>query len=186
MKKRINLLSKQKKYLNFENLLQRLRLAILVIGIVVLFLDIGFFAVLIKQKTELDLVNEQKKGLLTFLVANKEAETKFIYLRTKENQVANFLKNDVNFFPYYNLLNESLQSASPQARLDSVLIDKDRATEFAVGFDDFVALLSFFKFTETPVFLNNFSELTLGGFNIIQQEKKSYQLSFKGKFTQVK
>lgn len=186
MKKRINLLSKQKKYLNFENLLQRLRLTILIIGILVLFLDIGFFAILIKQRSELDSVNEQKKSLLTFLVANKEAEAKFIYLRTKESQVSNFLKNDVNFFPYYNLLNESLQSASPQARLDSVLINKDRATEFTVGFDDFVALSSFFKFTESPVFLDNFSELTLGGFNILQQEKKTYQLSFKGKFAQVR
>lgn len=186
MKNRINLLSKQEKYLRLESLFQTFRIGILVVGLTVFFIDIIFFAILIRQKKQLDSISAEKRKVLDFLVANKEAEAKYVYFRNKENQISTFLKNDVRFFPYYNLLNDSLNSASPPARLDSVIIDKTKEVEFVVGFDDFSALTSFFKFAETNIFLDNFIELKLNGFNIAKQGKSIYQLGFKGKFKELK
>ncbi len=186
MKNRINLLSKQERYLRLETFFQMLRLGILVLGIVVFLIDVVFFGFLIAQRKQLDSVSSEKKKVLDYLVANKEAEAKYVYFRNKENQISTFLKNDVHFFPYYNVLNASLNSASPPARLDSLIIDKTKEVEFAVGFEDFPALTSFFKFAETNAFLDNFTELKLNGFNITKQGKSIYLLGFKGKFKELK
>lgn len=175
-------MSRQKKYLRVEDIFLRLRILILFLGVFILVLNAIFFAVLIGKKKQLDLFNTEKKNALLFLSLNKEAEAKFIFFRSKEKQIATFLKQDVNFFPFYNLLLESLKNSSPAARLESVVIGKDRTTEFGVGFDDFNSLSSFLRYAESDDFLKSFDQLTLGGFNILKQQKKTYQISFKGKF----
>ena len=186
MKRRINLLSKQEKYLKLEELFSKLRFVILIMGVIVFIADIVFFAILIGQKKDLDNRLNEKKSLLQFLVANKEVEAKFVYLRNKETQIATDLKNDVNFYPYYNLLNNSLKSSSPAASLDYVTIDKTKEVDFTVGFTDFSALSSFFKLAESDNFLKNFTILNLEGFNTVSQGQKGYSLNFKGKFIELK
>jgi len=186
MTRRINLLSKQEKYLKLEGLFSKLRFVILIMGVIVFIVDIVFFAILIGQKNNLDNRLNEKKSLLQFLVTNKEAEARFIYLRNKEQQISTDLKNDVNFYPYYNLLNNSLKSSSPVASLDSVTIDKTKGVDFSVGFTDFNSLSSFFKFAESDDFLKNFTSLNLEGFNTVSQAQKGYSLNFKGKFIEIK
>lgn len=186
MKNRINLLSKQEKYLKLARLFESLRIGIMVLGLAIFTLDIIFFGFLIRQKRQLDLLSTEKKKILDFLLANKEAEAKFVYFRNKENQISALLKNDVQFYPYYNVLNTSLSSASPSGRLESLIIDKNKEVEFSVGFNDIASLTSFFKFAESESFLSNFAKLNLNGFNIGKQGGKSYQLGFKGKFNNLK
>lgn len=186
MKKKINLLSKQKKYIKLEKVFQVLRVCVLVSGIIVFLLDIIFFSLLLQQKQQLDSLTAEKNKLLEFMVANRKEETSFAYFRNKQKQIASYLKNDVNFFPYYNLLNESLKSSSPEAALDSVVIDKTKDVDFTVVFADFTSLLSFFKFAESDSFLKNFTNLNLKGFDIRTKENKNYKLSFKGSFKDIK
>ncbi len=106
--------------------------------------------------------------------------------RDKQKQISLYLKNDVNFFPYYNLLNDSLKSSSPEAQLDSVLIDRSKEADFSVAFVDFPSLLSFLKFAESEVFLKNFTDLSLKGFNLGTQQNKSLKLTFNGIFKDIK
>lgn len=186
MKKKINLLSKQKKYIKLERVFQVLRICILVSGITVFLLDIIFFSLLLQQKKQLDSLTSDKNKLLEFLVANRKEETSFAYFRNKQKQIATYLKNDVNFFPYYNLLNDSLKSSSPEAQLDAVVIDKTKDVDFVVVFADFTSLLSFFKFAESDSFLKNFTNLNLKRFDLGNKDNKNYKLSFKGVFKDIK
>ena len=113
-------------------------------------------------------------------------EAKFIYFRNKERQVSKILTEDVNFYPYYNLLKDSLQSSSPEATLETVLIDKNKTVNFMVSFESYQSLLEFFKFAESDNFLANFSTLVLSNFSNAKSVPQRYELGFKGAFQQLR
>lgn len=185
MKRKINLLTKQKKYLQVAKIFGSLRLVIVVTicFFLVLFATLYFF--LSRQSGKINEIQEQKKKVLNYLVKNKEVEAQFIYFRNKQQDISEILKNDVNFYPYYMLLTNSLKSSSPSATLVSLMIDKDKSVDFTVSFDSLNSLLAFFKFTESPSFLNNFDTLNLIGLNLTQQVKNDFKLNFKGKFVKL-
>lgn len=193
MKKRINLLTKHEKYRTIEEVFQKLRwlLGLLTGGFFVAYAFLFLF--LSQQRTKINTLLAEKQTLLGFLLQNKEVEAKFIYFSGKYKQLNSILKDDVNFYPYYNLLNESLKSASPTPSLSSLVINKDKTTTFTLTFDDLNSLVSFLKFTESDVFVKNFSELTLISFASDQKsinkstvsKNLNYKLDFKGKFKEV-
>jgi len=184
MKKRINLLIKQKKYLQEEKLFYYLKISTYVIFAIFFISFIFNTLFLIQNKKNLDLKKKEKEMYLQFLLKNKEVEAKFVYFQNKSSQVKNILKNDVNFYPYYSLLKESLKYASPEPVIESISINKDRTTTFVLGFDSTSQLLVFFKFAESPEFLKNFSELSLHQFSLEEnKEVKNYTLGLIGKFS---
>lgn len=183
MKKRINLITKQKKYLQEEKLFYYLKIStyiIFAIFFVCIAVNLSF---LVKSKKNLELKKKEKEMYLQFLLKNKEVEAKFVYFQNKSSQIKNILKNDVNFYPYYTLLKDSLKYASPEPVIESIVINKDRRTTFMLGFESTQQLLAFFKFAESPEFLNNFSELSLHQFSLEERkEVKNYKLGLVGKF----
>lgn len=183
--KRINLLIKQTKYLRLERIFSSLKLAIVFVIVLFLLTYAAASSLLFKQKQTISELNAQKKSLLELLLANKEVEAKFVYFRNKQKQLSDILKDDVNFYPYYQLLTDSLKKSTPEARLDTVVIDKSKAVNFTVSFNDFASMLSFFKFAESDDFLKNFNLLILSNFSTVQTTKSSYQLVFRGSFSQL-
>ncbi len=182
MKKRINLLVKQKKYTHLEQLFGWLRLSIIVLVAIFLFLSFFYYVLFNQKKQEADDLQSQKQELLNYLVANKEVEAKFVFFRNKQKQLSDVLQEDVNFYPYYNLLNDSLKSATPEPHLESVVIDQTKNAVFKVSFDNYESLLSFFKFAESERFLQNFSQLSLSNFQSDTRINNNFQLEFKGSF----
>jgi len=183
MRKRINLLTKQKKYLQEEKLFYYLRIASYITAVIFFIFFIVNLLFLAQNKKNLDLKKKEKEMYLQFLLKNKEVEAKFVYFQNKSSQVKNILKNDVNFYPYYILLKESLKYASPEPVIESISINKDRTTSFVLGFDSTSQLLVFFKLAESPEFLKNFSELSLHQFSLEEnKEVKNYKLGLLGKF----
>jgi len=182
MKKGINLLKKQKRYIHFQQILSRLKIAIIVEVLIFLIIYPIFYFLLSQQKQKIDKLSSQKKELLEFFIQNKIEDAQLIYFRSKQKQLSDILKQDVNFFPYYNLLKESLKTLSIEARLEAVLIDNSKAVSFTVGFENYASLLTFLKFAESEDFLRNFNRLVLINFSNVDTTKNAYKLSFSGKF----
>lgn len=184
--KRINLLTKQKKYTDISNLFFKLKYLTGFIVLIFLLSYIFFAIVLSGQQNTLSVLESQKKSLLEYLLQNKQVEAKFVYFRSKERQLSEILKDDVNFYPYYNLLQDSLKSSSPEAALENVVIDKNKTVTFSIGFKDNNSMLDFFKFAESDEFLKNFSQLILNTFSSsVLATSNSYKLEFKGVFSQL-
>jgi len=184
MRRRIDLLKTQARYLKIENFFRDLKAAIIVLFVVFLAVYIVFFYLLSLQRREISDLSVQKREFLEFFIQNKEVEAKFVYFRNKQKQLNDILKEDVNFYPYYNLLKESLQIANVEARLESVLIDKTKSVGFSLSFTDYSSLLSFLRFAESDEFLKNFNQLDLINFSKDdkQSAKIDYRLNFSGKF----
>lgn len=189
MKKRINLITKQKKYQDLERAFKKLRVAsFIMVGVFVL-VSLVVLAVLFLKKEEVDHQLSEKKALYDFVIQNKEEEAKFVYFRGKQNQIGTSLKGDVNFYPYYALLADSLSQSesSDSALLDSLTIKSDRKTRFTIAFKQFDTLVSRFKYFESDEFLNNFDQLSVVNFSPIEQaEAKEYRLNFEGKFKEIR
>ncbi len=185
MKKGINLLIKQQSYLSLEKSFEKIKTGIVLLLLLFLVIYGIFFFLLSQQSKQINDLNLEKQSILDFLVQNKEVEAKFVYFRGKEKQLGEILQQDVNFLPYYNLLKNSLTYSTPEARLDSVVINKDKKVNFSVSFNDYGGILSFLKFAETDEFLNNFNTLVLSNFNTLTKnktQKESYQLQLSGNF----
>ncbi len=186
MKKHINLITRQKKYYQIDEFIRRLRMAVAAFGVFFIVLNMAFFLFLYHEQSGINALTEEKKRLLDFLIQNKESEAKFVYFNSKEKQVAGILKSDVSFYPYYNLLTESLKTASPAGQLQTLVIEKDRHVNFSVSFDNYDSLLFFFKFMETEQFLRNFKDLTLSSVETSSEDaQKIYLLNLSGVFNEL-
>jgi hypothetical protein len=185
MKKRINLLSRHKNVGISEELAQRVRLIGTIIGIV---LFLGFISTVVLQILlfqENQKLLEEKRGLLEYLLQNKPYETKFAYFNTKTAQMKKYLQDDAEFYPYYTLLNNLLNTASQGAALQKMNIDKNKFTQFSIKFNSLENAYTFIRYLESPFFLDNFNDLTLNSFSLIQTDNsiaKNYELTFSGKF----
>ena len=190
MKKGINLLSKQLKYKKIGTIIVRLRVVLVVLTVFFALLFLSFSVILFRQSQEVNKLISNKRSLLEYLLVNKEVEAKFVFFNNRYQEIKEILKNDVNFLPFYSLLNESLNQASPAPQLKSLVINRDRTVSFALNFIDLPSLLTFLKFGESDNFLDNFDQLILGSFNIVQnsakEKKANYELIFNGKFSSLK
>lgn len=186
MKKGINLITKQKKYLQYERFFRNLRIILVILATLLLVVITVSFLYLFSKNQQLERLMKEKKQILEFLSNNKQVEAEFIYFRNKQNRLISILNDDVNFLPYYNLITESLKSASPEPKLDTIIITKDRSINFTLTFDDSNSIILFLKFAESDEFLKSFSQLIISQFNIeFKKESKSYKLDLIGKLNPI-
>lgn len=184
MKKGINLLKTHKRYIQIEKIFKKLKATVIALFLIFLTFYLLFYYFLAQQKKKINQLSSQKKELLKFFLQNKELEAKFIFFNNKQKQIDEILKEDVNFFPYYNLLTDSITISSNRARLESIVIDKSKSVNFTLSFESYSDLLSFLRFAESEDFLKNFKQLLLINFskNALQETKNDYKLIFSGKF----
>ena len=185
MKKGINLLVKQEQYLKFENAFKQLKVVLVVFCLVAVVEYLGLYLVVHRQKQKADELQSANRSLLAFLVQNKEVEANISYFSGKEKQLSSILKSDVNFYPYYQLLTDSLHLHAPEAKLTALTIDSTRSSTFTLEFPNFQSLLTFFRFAESESFLNNFNSLIMSNFTATPGSNQSYQLVFKSVFKQI-
>lgn len=192
MSKRINLF-RSKPRLQLPSLLLFLTLKGRKLGAILSILFfVGFLAVnflILKDKTHIRQLNQQKEEYLKYLLQNKESEAKFRYFKAKQKQLTTYYGDDASFLPYYQVLNDALKPASESAVLESVTINNERVSTFIVKILDYDQAINFMKYVESDSFLSNFDELILTGFNLFEKEQNSnesfqsnYQFSFRGSF----
>lgn len=189
MKKRINLFSVKYERLKRERRHRKIRMLATAVGIVffIIFILIGYLQ--FREQKQVQSLNQEKQKYLNFLLENKNDEVKLRVFKAKQSQLDRFLKDDASFLPYYQVLKDAIYSSTRSAEVDSIVIDKNRNTEFEVSFGSNPEMISFLNYIETEKFLNNFSNLVLTSFNLIEDEKqgmkKSYKLVFMGRFNEI-
>jgi hypothetical protein len=185
MKKGINLLIKQDQYIKYERVFKQLKLVLVLFCIVALLEYIGLYLVVRSQRQKTVELQNQNQTLLNYIVQNKQVEANLLFFNQKEHQLVTILKTDVNFYPYYELLTNSLLQYGAQAKLVSLTMDNSRLSEFTLQFPDYSSMLTFFKFAETDEFVKNFDTLVLSNFTATPGSQQSYQLVFKGTFKEI-
>ncbi|PIV09729.1 hypothetical protein COS31_05565 [Candidatus Roizmanbacteria bacterium CG02_land_8_20_14_3_00_36_15] len=181
MKKGINLITRHKKYLHYEGFFLKLRIGLIIVAVVFFIVFSGFFYFLLHKNNQYNQLILEKKKYLEYLDAHKEVEAEFAYFRNKQNQLVSILGQDVQFLPYYNLVVESLKTASPEPKLESIIISKDRTINFTLRFENSGSIINFLRFAESDNFLKSFSQLVISSFNIEEKkDNKKYQLNFSG------
>jgi hypothetical protein len=185
MKKRINLLTKHEKYIKVEKTFAKIRMVTVAITCVFFLTNALFVLLLINQQQEIKKLNSKKEVLLKFLIENANLEAKYKIFSLKYESLKDILNQDVNFYPYYSIINESLKSATTEALLKSIKIEKDKTTNFSVSFATFSAMINFLTNVENQDFNKNFKSLSLKSFSLTQDKninKNEYLLNFEGKF----
>jgi len=182
-KTRINLLSNSLEYIKIEKQFYYLRLITIVLFFIFIFIFLIVNITLYFDKKQIDNLIIQKKVLLENQKKNIFDETKIKIIFNKYQNFKKFLNNDANFLPYYELLVSSLKTATPEPVLLSFKVDKEKNTEFILGFNNIETMIKFLNFIENENFLNKFENLLLDGFSL---DESKMELSFKGKFISIK
>ncbi|KKP87922.1 MAG: hypothetical protein UR91_C0032G0010 [Candidatus Nomurabacteria bacterium GW2011_GWC2_35_8] len=191
MKKRINLFKvhpiQEIPILKFFS--GRVGLIFNLVGVICFLVFLFFIYLNIRLNADISASIAARQEYLQFLLKNDGLEVKLQYFKSKQNQLNTYAKDDARFLPYYNILVEALEYATNSPSLDSVVIDKDRNTNFVVKLNDFDSAISFLKYVESPIFLGSFSSLNLVDFNLFEGEdvkaNKNYQFTFQGAFNEI-
>ncbi len=190
MKKRINLLRLDNQT-GPPPIVRRIEQYSIWVGLFLFFIFLGINAFFLFLRLKLNDYNQQKANLIAKINENQDIEAQILYFSRKEDQVTTFLKDDAQFLPYYNLLKDLLVFSSNSPVLQSMTLDKNKVTDFVVGFPAFDQAYQFLHFIESENFLDNFSELTLNNLTIAERSSitnntpvanQGYQLHFHGKF----
>ena len=185
MRRKINLIKSGRRFADKLSVYIKARNTLVFTFLFFLLTNFFIYYFLSQQNKNVSDLSRKKAELVQFFIDNKEAEAEFVYFSNKQRQLSDVLREDVNFYPYYNLLKESLDKFAFASKLESVFIDKDKSVKFTVTFDDYTNLLSFLKFAESDDFLANFDQLSLINFSTTDTNtfRKEYRLNFIGKFT---
>jgi len=178
---KINLIKKPKKYQKYEYFFKFIRKITIFLLIIFLIIFIPFYWFLKEKNKQLELIYQEKEELLNFLAKNKETELAFLNLKGKHQLLVNFLNEDVNFLPYYNLLLDSLKHATQPPKINNVTIDNKRVVNFSLTFDDHSSFISFLKYAESDIFVDKFNKLYISNINLAGINKTT-QLVFSGEF----
>jgi hypothetical protein len=137
------------------------------------------------QKTRMNSLLKEKEEHLSYLASNKNSEADTALFIIKKEQLKQFIKDDAQFLPYYNILQNSLALASNAATIQAMTLDKSRDVSFIINFTDYDLMYKYIRYIESQAFLKNFEILTLTTFSLNQSNaalSKGYQLNFEGKF----
>ncbi len=187
MKNRINLFTKKKNTSIPIGVSNTINLYGTILGVILFIIFLVFTGLFLQVEIKKNALAAEKQDLSDFILKNKDQIAKMNLYSHKSGQLHQFLKDDAEFLPYYNLLKEALVSngASQAAILDTMQIDKNKNTEFTVRFVQYEPAYEFLKSMEADTFLDNFLELKLVSFSLNQVtllDKRGYELKFKGKF----
>lgn len=183
---RTNLLISKHGYSNILRYLKIFKLLILIISSIILIFVLIFGVLIFKQNQKLEMLGQQKQDNLQILSTKKDDEVKLIKIANKIKNLEAFSKDDANFYPYYQILNQTFSLSTEEAKIEDLNIQKDRKFNFSLSFTDLKSLLETFKFIESEEFLKNFSTIFLK--NLETQDKqgiKLYRITFEGTFKEI-
>lgn len=187
--KKINLLSQHRNYLLYQNyFLMFKKIIYLSTGLFFVFLITSLLFITNKKK-QVDVLIQQEQNLQTFIKNNFPVEENFKKFNDLFSQLKNNLNNDVNFYPYYNLINESLKISTNPPIIESLKIDQSKKVNFTLSFNNMTHLIEFLDYVEKEKFLSNFIDLKLQSFSVESQSlsntSNSFKLSFIGQFKKI-
>ncbi len=184
---RTNLLVSKRGYSDVIKYFKIFKITLIVITIVILIFSLSVGYLIFLQSQKLEGLTQEKQKNLQLLSAKKEDEVKLIKIANKTKDFEIFSKDDANFYPYYEILNQSFSLSSESANIENLNIEKDRKFNFSLSFSKIESLLETFKFIESENFLKNFSTIYLKSLETQdKQDVKLYRITFEGVFKEIK
>lgn len=181
-KKRINLLQNRYDYYALERVFIWLKRGVIVYCVLFVILSLAGLAYYMAKQTDVKRLENQKRALLLSSDAQKANEAKLLLLSKKLTYYKEFMKDDAQFVPYYNLLLEALKTSSQSGTLSEFDIDKKHNVNFTISYSSFDEMTQSFAFIESEPFLRNFKELSMANFFGLNSDQAKYELSFQGTF----
>lgn len=185
-KKRINLLQNRYDYYALERIFKWLKTGVIVYAVLFIAMSFGALVFYLYKNRELSRLENQQKLLLLSSDSQKNDEAKLLILSRKLSYYKEFIKDDAQFVPYYNLLLEALKTSSQSGTLSEFDIDKKHEVHFTVRYSSFEEMTQSFAFIESERFLQNFKTLSMSNFFGTSSTQTKYELSFKGEFKEIK
>ena len=184
--KRINLFLGKKDYQEIQKYFRIFRLSLIGISLLlsIFVLVIGYFIYL--QKQTISKKTTLKRNSLQLFNSQKEEEVKLIKIANKTKDFENFIKDDAEFYPYYNKLVAVFNESEEVPAIESLSIKKDKNFSFSISFTTKEGLIKTFKLVESEEFLKNFDDLYLSDLDVQKNEKgENYKMTFDGKFSKI-
>lgn len=185
-KKRINLLQNRYDYYALERIFTWLKRGVMAYSMLFILGALGALGFYMTRVRESERLTRQQTILLLSSDTQKEDEGKLLLLSKKLGYYKEFIKDDAQFVPYYNLLIEALQTSSQSGTLSEFNINKKHEVDFTIRFNSFEEMTHSFAFIESERFLRNFKSLSMANFFGLNSEQTKYELSFKGVFVDIK
>lgn len=135
---------------------------------------------MISLRLENDRIDLQISDNQKIIIKNAEVKTGINYFNQKNNLLSDILKNDVNFLPYYNKLNEFIPVSTEEATISNVNFDNKRQIGFTLNFNSYEEFVGFLGALQDKSFLEIFDKLTLESFSIREGELVKYSLQLVG------
>lgn len=185
-KKRINLLQNRYDYYSLERIFTWVKRGVIIYSVLFVAMSLGAMAFYLYKTRELTRLQNQQKLLLLGSSTQKNDEAKLLLLSKKLGYYKDFMKDDARVVPYYNLLLEALKTSSQSGTLSEFKINKQHEVTFTVRYGSFDEMTQSFSFIESDRFLRNFKTLSMANFFGLSSAQAKYELSFEGKFIDIK
>lgn len=183
----INLLKNTSEYIGINKFFKVITYISYVTVCIFLLCFVTSFIILGQRKADLSVLDNKKSALLLILKNNVNVEAELTNLAVKNETLNKYLKEDVEFLPYYNILIQAVNQNETKATIEDASIDKDKNFSFSVRFNNFDQFISFFSYVEKDIFLQNFDKISITNLYLTEKkDNKQYILEFNGKFSQIK
>jgi hypothetical protein len=186
MKKHINLLLKRPGFKKVEVFFDYFKIITVFIGFCSLASAFVLLLLIGSVKAEYNGLLNQKTQYLQDISQKQDIEKKALYINQKSSAVNTILKNDLNFLPYYTLLQQYLPLDSNSASIESIEYNNKREVQIVLAFSDYTEFYNSLSNLQNEQFLSIFEVLKLQSFSITEEKNNIYRLSLAGKFKAIK
>jgi len=182
MKRRLNLFtqrSSSRQIVSYYGLIRKISLSVSIVGFVLLLAVGGTYYYLVQEKKKID---SEFTSFNRYILLNESFSKQIQQFVFKYTTLQSYMKEDAKSYTYYEKILEIFDQTTATESLESFGIDNNREAEITINFSDYNDALSFIEDLETPIFSDNFEQIAIAGFSVVQQNQEGYQLTLDGVF----
>lgn len=182
MKRRLNLFTQRsgsRQIVSYYGLIRKISLIVSGIGFVVL-IAVGFaYYYLTNEKKTVD---ADSSSYSRYILLNESFSKQIQQFVFKYNTLQSYLKEDADSYYYYEKMSGIFDKTNASEQLETFAVNNSREAEITIKFSDYNDALSFIEDLETSLFSDNFEQIAIAGFSVVQQNQEGYQLTLDGVF----
>lgn len=182
MKRRLNLFTQRsgsRQIVSYYGLIRKISLIVSAVGFIVL-IAVGFaYYYLSNEKKAID---ADAASYSRYILLNESFSKQIQQFVFKYNTLKSYLKEDADSYKYYETVNGIFEKTKSSEKLETFSVNNSREAELTINFSDYNDALSFIEDLETSIFSDNFEQISIAGFSVIQQNQDGYQLTLDGVF----
>jgi len=164
---------------SYYGLIRKISLSVSIVGFVLLLAVGGTYYYLVQEKKKID---SEFTSFNRYILLNESFSKQIQQFVFKYTTLQSYMKEDAKSYTYYEKILEIFDQTTATESLESFGIDNNREAEITINFSDYNDALSFIEDLETPIFSDNFEQIAIAGFSVVQQNQEGYQLTLDGVF----